>query len=148
DKGKKIVKVEAFPIDITLEIARDIQSVVVMATYDDDTTQDVTANATFTPADPSLLGLKKRNVVTPLKDGKTDLEVKVAGHAVQIPVTVKEAAVDRPVDFHLDVTPVFMSEGCNTGACHGSARGQDGFMLSLFGYDPDGDHYRLTREMA
>ncbi len=53
-----------------------------------------------------------------------------------------------PIDFHLDVMPVFMSEGCNIGACHGSARGQDGFMLSLFGYDPEGDHYRLTREMA
>jgi mono/diheme cytochrome c family protein len=148
DKGKKIVKVEAFPLDITLEKARDVQSVVVMATYDDDTTQDVTANATFTPADPSLLGLKKRNIFTPLKDGQTDLEVKVAGHSVKIPVIVKEAAVDRPIDFHLDVVPVFMSEGCNVGACHGSARGQDGFMLSLFGYDPDGDHYRLTREMA
>ena len=148
DKGKKIVKVEAFPLDITLEKARDVQSVVVMATYDDDTTQDVTANATFIPADPSLLGLKKRNIFTPLKDGQTDLEVKVAEYSVKIPVTVKESAVDRPVDFHLDVTPVFMSEGCNTGACHGSARGQDGFMLSLFGYDPDGDHYRLTREMA
>jgi len=148
DKGKKIVKVEAFPLDITLEKARDVQSVVVLATYEDDTTQDVTANATFTPGDPTLLGLKKRNIFTPLKDGQTDLEVKVAGLSVKIPVTVKEAAVDRPVDFHLDVTPVFMSEGCNTGACHGSARGQDGFMLSLFGYDPDGDHYRLTREMA
>ena len=56
--------------------------------------------------------------------------------------------MDRPIDFHLDVMPVFMSEGCNIGACHGSARGQDGFMLSLFGYDPEGDHYRLTREMA
>ncbi len=148
DNGKKLVKVEAFPLDITLEKARDTQSVVVMATYDDDTTLDVTANATFTFADPALVGLKTRNEFTPKKDGQTELEVKVADKGVKIPVTVKEAAVDRPIDFHLDVMPVFMSEGCNTGACHGSARGQDGFMLSLFGYDPDGDHYRLTREMA
>lgn len=148
DNGKKLVKVEAFPLDITLEKARDSQSVVVMATYDDDTTLDVTANATFTFADPTLVGLKTRNHFTPKKDGQTQLEVKVADKAVKIPVTVKEAAIDRPIDFHLDVMPVFMSEGCNTGACHGSARGQDGFMLSLFGYDPDGDHYRLTREMA
>lgn len=148
DKGKKIVKMEAFPLDVVLEKSRDTQSVVVMATYEDDTTQDVTANATFTFADPTLVGLKKRNEFTPRKDGQTDLEIKVAEHSVKIPVTVKEATVDRPIDFHLDVTPVFMSEGCNTGACHGSARGQDGFMLSIFGYDPDGDHYRLTREMA
>src|SRR5262249_10939387 len=37
--------------------------------------------------------------------------------------------------------------GCNQGSCHGAARGKDGFRLSLFGYDPDGDHYRLTREL-
>lgn len=148
DNGKKIVKLEAFPPDIVLEKARDFQSVVVTATYEDDTTRDVTANATFTPKKADLLGLKKRNIFTPLKDGQTELEVKVGSHLAKIPVIVKEAAVDRPVDYHLDVAPVFMSEGCNTGACHGSARGQDGFMLSIFGYDPDGDHYRLTREMA
>lgn len=148
DAGKKIVKVEVFPPDIILEKSRDTQSVVVMATYEDDTTRDVTPNATFTPKDAGLLDLKKRNIFTPVKDGKTEMEVKVAEHVVNVPVTVKEAEVDRPVDYHLDVAPVFMSEGCNTGACHGSARGQDGFMLSIFGYDPDGDHYRLTREMA
>ncbi len=148
DRGKKLVKIEAFPEDVVLEKARDFQSVVVMATYEDDTTVDVTKNATFTFADPSLVDLKTRNIFVPKKDGKTELEVKVANQSVKLPVEVKEAAVDRPIDFHLDVMPVFMSEGCNTGACHGSARGQDGFMLSLFGYDPEGDHYRLTREMA
>lgn len=148
DRGKKIVKVEAYPENINLEKARDFQSVVVMATYEDDTTLDVTANASFTFADPSLVDLKTRNQFTPKKDGTTELEVRVAEHTMKIPVTVTEAAVDRPIDFHLDVMPVFMSEGCNIGACHGSARGQDGFMLSLFGYDPEGDHYRLTREMA
>ncbi len=148
DNGKKLVKIEAFPPDLILEKKRDLQSVVVMATYDDDTTLDVTANAVLEFADPSLVSLKTRNIFLPAKDGETELSVKVGDHAVKVPVVVKEAAVDRPIDFHLDVMPIFMSEGCNTGACHGSARGQDGFMLSLFGYDPDGDHFRLTREMA
>ena len=44
--------------------------------------------------------------------------------------------------------PVFLKGGCNSGGCHGSARGQDGFRLSLFGYDPEGDYFRLTREMS
>ena len=44
--------------------------------------------------------------------------------------------------------PVFMKAGCNTGSCHGAARGKDGFRLSLFGFDPAGDHFRLTREMS
>src|SRR5438874_673545 len=57
------------------------------------------------------------------------------------------APATRRVSFKLDVMPVFMAAGCNTGSCHGSARGQDGFRLSLFGYDPDGDYFRITREM-
>jgi hypothetical protein len=43
--------------------------------------------------------------------------------------------------------PIFMSAGCNAGSCHGSSRGQDGFRLSLFGYDPAGDFFRITREI-
>ena len=39
-----------------------------------------------------------------------------------------------------------MKSGCNAGDCHGAARGKDGFMLSLFGYDPGGDFYRLLEE--
>jgi hypothetical protein len=60
---------------------------------------------------------------------------------------VSAAPIEHPVSFRLDVMPVFMAAGCNSGSCHGSARGQDGFRLSLFGYDPDGDYFRITREM-
>ena len=75
------------------------------------------------------------------------MTVEFGGKAVKVPVTVKDAKVDRPIWFKLDVMPVFMRAGCNTGSCHGAARGKDGFRLSLFGFDPDGDHYRLTREI-
>ncbi|MDF1850775.1 MAG: DUF1549 domain-containing protein [Verrucomicrobiales bacterium] len=53
---------------------------------------------------------------------------------------------DEPVSFENDVLPIFMRAGCNAGDCHGAARGKDGFMLSLFGYDPEGDYYRLMEE--
>jgi hypothetical protein len=68
-----------------------------------------------------------------------------AGQGV-IPPVVKNAAVDAPVSFKLDVMPLFMRAGCNVGSCHGAARGKDGFRMSLFGFDPDGDYYRITRE--
>jgi hypothetical protein len=53
----------------------------------------------------------------------------------------------RPLSFRLDVMPVFFRAGCNSGGCHGAASGKDGFHLSLFGYDPAGDYYRLTQQM-
>lgn len=147
EKGKKIAKVSVFPPNVNLETKRDSQSLVVMATYEDDTTLDVTKNAVFEYADPSLVELTKRNLIKPKKDGQTELTVKVPGFDVKVPVAVTGAQQDRTVSFHLDVMPIFMREHCNTGSCHGSARGQDGFNLSLFGFDPDGDHFRLTKEM-
>ena len=52
-----------------------------------------------------------------------------------------------PPSFKLDVMPVFFRAGCNSGGCHGAASGKDGFHLSLFGYDPAGDYYRLTHQL-
>ena len=42
--------------------------------------------------------------------------------------------------------PILTRLGCNTGGCHGRAAGQNGFHLSLFGYDPDGDFLALARD--
>ncbi len=53
-----------------------------------------------------------------------------------------------PPSFRSDVMPVFFRAGCNAGTCHGSARGKDGFMLSLFGYDPKGDYDRVVTDIA
>jgi hypothetical protein len=49
--------------------------------------------------------------------------------------------------FRADIMPIFFRTGCNVGTCHGSARGKDGFMLSLFGYDPKGDYERIVSDM-
>jgi hypothetical protein len=53
---------------------------------------------------------------------------------------------DRPVTFERDVQPVLTRSGCNAGPCHGKARGQNGFALSLLGFDPTFDHNAITKE--
>lgn len=50
------------------------------------------------------------------------------------------------IDFERDVQPILTRYGCNAGACHGKARGQNGFQLSLLGFDPEFDFAALTRE--
>jgi hypothetical protein len=47
--------------------------------------------------------------------------------------------------FLTEVRPLFGTLGCNTTACHGSARGKGGLRLSLFGGDPDADFEALTK---
>ena len=142
-----LTTLEVFPAEINLTTARDRQSIVVQATYSDGITRDVTAQAAITPGDAKLV---RRDGATfyPIADGSSTLSIAFAGKTVSLPVKVEKVKDNPALSFRLDVMPVFMKSGCNTGSCHGAARGKDGFRLSLFGFDPDGDHFRLTRELS
>lgn len=51
-----------------------------------------------------------------------------------------------PVTFESDVQPLLTRFGCNSGPCHGKSRGQNGFALSLLGFDSDFDFAALVDE--
>jgi Protein of unknown function (DUF1549)/Protein of unknown function (DUF1553) len=140
-------EIHVSPPDVQLTTARDRQSLVVQARYPDGLTRDITTEAKFSVANAALVRFDKATLY-PVADGDTQLTAEYAGLKVTLPVTVKQAKFDPAISFKLDVMPVFMKAGCNMGSCHGSARGKDGFHLSLFGYDPDGDYTRLTREIS
>ena len=53
---------------------------------------------------------------------------------------------DRTVYFGTDVVPILTKLGCNGGGCHGKATGQNGFRLSLFGFEPDFDYEAIVKE--
>jgi len=56
-----------------------------------------------------------------------------------------KALAEPPVSFERDVLPILTARGCNQGACHGKARGQNGFQLSLLGFDAEFDYAALTQ---
>jgi hypothetical protein len=143
----KITGINVYPPDIELSTSEDLQRFIVVATRDDGVTLDVTNEAKLTLADPKLCQLEK-NVLKPAADGQTSLTAMYQGHKSAATIAVKNAKAERPISFQLDVMPVFMRGGCNTGSCHGAARGKDGFRLSLFGFDPQGDYFRITREIG
>lgn len=142
-----LVSIQVYPPTCHLETQRDAQRLVVVATYADDTTRDVTAKVTFEVAQSGLVDIVG-NQFTPRADGESAIRVTFLDQTTEVPLTVTKATAERPISFRLDVMPVFERGGCNTGACHGAARGQDGFLLSLFGFDPDADYFRLTRELG
>ena len=51
-----------------------------------------------------------------------------------------------PVRFGTEVVPVLTRLGCNSGGCHGKATGQNGFRLSLLGFEPEFDYEAIVRE--
>ncbi len=142
-----LTEVKILPESYTLETKRDFNRVVVQARFADATTQDVTQFAGLKVADPNLASIDG-DTVRPKADGTTEIIATVGPQVVKARLEVKGAQADREISFRKDVMPVFLRSGCNQGGCHGAARGKDGFMLSLFGYDPAGDYNRITREMV
>lgn len=146
--GAEIVSLDVYPGDrIRLETQDDRQSIIVVATRSDGVTLDVTDQAEITLGDTSLVR-REGAVLYPATDGETQLKATYQQASDTVRIEVVDAGKARPLSFRLDVMPVFMRAGCNTGACHGAASGKDGFRLSLFGYDPAGDYFRLTREIG
>lgn len=53
---------------------------------------------------------------------------------------------ERQYNFENDIVPILSKFGCNASGCHGKAEGQNGFKLSVFGFDPEQDYRALTME--
>ena len=145
--SRQVTELAIYPPDIQLASKRSKQVVVVQASFSDGITEDVTAKCNLRLENASL-GKLEGQTIHPVADGNSRVLADFGGKSAAAPIAVSQATAERPVSFKLDVMPVFMRSGCNTGSCHGAARGKDGFMLSLFGYDPDGDHYRITHELG
>jgi hypothetical protein len=52
----------------------------------------------------------------------------------------------RSFNFENDISPLLTRHGCNASQCHGKAEGQNGFKLSVFGYDALADWRAFTAE--
>ncbi len=158
-----VVKLEVFPPEVSLDTVRDQQSVVVTATYADGTQRDVTALTRLTlpgrPPRPASEAITLKDfaaiigkpapgapAISPVT-GKLSFPSKVRPLASEFTVKVATVPAPQPVRFTTDVAPIITRAGCNTGGCHGAARGREGFHLSLFGYDPADDLHRLLIEM-
>jgi hypothetical protein len=58
------------------------------------------------------------------------------------------SALAAEVTFLRDVAPVLNKASCTSGPCHGSAKGKNGFKLSLRGYDPKFDYESLLYDLS
>lgn len=136
-----------FPSNIDLTTSRDYQSFIATVKRSDDVTMDVTEKANWSLANDQF-GRIEGNQVFPVADGETELICDFGGQQIRVPVKVSRSSETLPLSFEKDIVPILTRSGCNTGSCHGAARGKDGFMISLFGYDPNGDYHRVTREIG
>lgn len=140
-----VVSLAVYPTEVVLDDGDDYQGVIAVATRANGVTIDVTDQVDWVVEGAARL---EGHRLLPVADGATVLRARYGTHQAESPVKVVGVAEHPPVSFRHDVMPIFLRGGCNAGGCHGSSRGKDGFRLSLFGFDPAGDYFRLTREQA
>ncbi len=106
---------------------------------------EVTDNVSFGSTDPSVVRVED-GVLVPVSDGSARVVALHDGRAAAIDVTVRDQ--DRPFawSFRNHVQSVLAKASCNSGSCHGAIAGQNGFRLSLRGYDTLGDFFHITRD--
>lgn len=96
----------------------------------------------------SVVEVTENRLVRPKSNGSETLQFSAAGFDVNVNVEVSGVGDEPSVSFVRDVAPVLSKMGCNNGSCHGSKDGQDGFKLSLRGYDFEYDHRALTDDIG
>jgi len=142
-EGTKLVGLAAWPESIELAHKYQYRQLLLTGTLDDGRKVDVTRTAKLT-APLAAVDVSDTKLVRPAHDGAGDLTFELAGQSVRVPVKVSGATEAHRPSFVQDVMPTMSKVGCNAGTCHGSAKGKNGFKLSLRGYDPLSDHRALT----
>ncbi len=141
----EVTRIDVYLPDVQLNTQRDYQRLIVVASRDDGVTLDITDDAEIRLTEEGIVRLDQHTLY-PVADGSAKVVVEYQGHQAETSIEVVDATAERPISFHLDVMPVLMRAGCNAGGCHGASRGQDGFALSLFGFDPETDYHNMTRQ--
>ena len=134
---------------LTFTGAESRQQLAVTALSKDATfpERDVTHEVRYVAQPAGTVEVDGHGFVTPLANGKATVRAELDGAATALlQVEVKDFAVAQPISFPNDVVPIFTRSGCNAGACHAKAEGQNGFGLSLFGYDPEADFESLVHK--
>jgi hypothetical protein len=133
------------PKEFVLRGQRSRQRLVVTGTIDGRPV-DLTRQAVFSSDNLSLVRVGNDGVVMPIGNGTTTVTATVGGQTTTATVRVVDGTKRRDVTFERDIIPILTRAGCNAGACHGKARGQNGFALSLLSYDPDFDYHAIVNE--
>ncbi len=134
------------PPALEIRDSRDARRVLVLGQRADGGWMDLTEEAVMTPAD-SKVSVGEDQYLTGVEVGDSRVRISAGGQAAELPVAVKGTA-NRPVGFVRDLEPMMSRAGCNQGTCHGSAKGKNGFKLSLRGYDPEYDYQALVNDLS
>ncbi|MEI6234525.1 MAG: DUF1549 domain-containing protein [Planctomycetota bacterium] len=145
--GAQIASIDVLPNAIQIARPTDSIQVLVLARLATGETFDATRSATF-KVHGGIAQVTDKGLLCPMKNGSGDVEITVGKASAKVPVEIAGLNAAYKMDFIHDVNPVLSKVGCNTGTCHGSKDGKNGFKLSLRGYDPIFDVRAFSDDLA
>jgi hypothetical protein len=123
------------------------QQLVVTGQYDSGQSRDLTRKSTYEASPAGIVNVDATGLVTPIAEGEATVHVVATpGIDANLKVKVANLVQDLPINFANQITPVFTKYSCNGGGCHGKSGGQNGFRLSLLGFEPKEDFEYLVKE--
>jgi hypothetical protein len=134
------------PTEVMLTRPEASQQLLVTETLADGRIRDVTRAARFEVSSPALATVDSAGLARPRADGTAEIIVHLGSETARVPVVVRGLNTPQPVSFQYDIIPIFTKARCNSGGCHGKAEGQNGFKLSIFGFDTEADYKALFAE--
>ena len=131
---------------IYLEGPDATRQLLVTGHYSSEQVRDLSRDVEYRATPDDIVALSDSGWITPLREGTTTVRVTSGDHATEVDITVRGLIDPTAVNFQNQVVPIFTKFGCNSGGCHGKAGGQNGFQLSLFGFEPQEDYDHLLKE--
>jgi hypothetical protein len=119
---------------------------VVTGRFTNQGVRDVTREVSYSSLDSKVVEVSSSGYLVPLGEGTTKVVAECGGQVVELSVAVSGFARPQPINFTNEIVPILTKLGCNNGGCHGKADGQNGFKLSLLGFDPVADYRALVQE--
>ena len=134
------------PAVVTLDGPETTQQLLVSLRQADALSIDLTRRARYEIVDPQIARIDETGLVEPRSEGQTQIVVHHEGQETRVTLNVRGINAPVPVSFDQQIIPLLTKSGCNSGGCHGKAEGQNGFKLSIFGFDPEADYQSLVME--
>lgn len=123
------------------------QQLNVTGVYSSGQVRDLSRKVRYSLNSESVARIDENGFVTPIAEGTVALHIEAEpGIDAMLNIEVTSITQDVPVNFPNQIVPMFTKYGCNSGGCHGKSGGQNGFRLSLLGFEPTEDFEFLTKE--
>jgi hypothetical protein len=137
---------EVSPAKVALDRPEASQQLLVKNPLEANRFRDITRKATFQVTPAGVAIVDDQGLVRPVSNGKAELTIQSEDQKLSVPIEVTGMTDPQPVSFRNEIMPILTKARCNSGGCHGKAEGQNGFKLSIFGFDVASDYQSLVME--